>query len=274
MRRFPMLVLTVVAVLFAASSASAQVFGTFSWQMQPYCNVVTMTLTSVTGNFTLDGTDDQCGAATKGAVHGIGVFNPNGSVGLNFTSISSPSGKAEQVSAIVDPGTGGGTWTSSTGAAGTFAFFGNSAGLPARPGPVAQFRVGALTSQAMAASSIIVAKWSATPIDNIGGGTYDAAAGTYTVPTAGVYMVTALARFQVFTAATGYACIGITVNGSNRGTACEPPSTSASFHIMSISTAVTVSAGDAVAVRALNFSGGTSTLGPSGDSFFTVTRVP
>jgi hypothetical protein len=113
--------------------AAAQVFGTFPWQMQPYCNRVTLTLTSVTGNFTLDGSDDQCGAPTKASALGIGVFNPDGTVGLNFTIVASPSGRAVHVSAIVSPANGQGTWTDDAGNSGTFAFFGNTAGLPVRP---------------------------------------------------------------------------------------------------------------------------------------------
>ena len=46
-----------VGVLCAAP-ASAQVFGTLSWQMQPYCNVVTLTLTVTPTGFALDGHDD------------------------------------------------------------------------------------------------------------------------------------------------------------------------------------------------------------------------
>lgn len=125
--------LTVMAIAAGATSASAQVFGTFSWQMQPYCNTVTLTLTSVTGNFTLDGSDDQCGAAKKASATGIGVFNPDGTVGLNFTILNSPSGKAVHVSANVSPANGQGTWTDDSGRSGTFAFFGNTAGLPTRP---------------------------------------------------------------------------------------------------------------------------------------------
>ena len=87
-----------------ATTASAQVFGTFSWQMQPFCNVVTLTLTSVTGNFTLDGSDDQCAATKKGSASGIGVFNPDGSVGLNFTIVT-PGGQPLHVSASVSPAT-------------------------------------------------------------------------------------------------------------------------------------------------------------------------
>lgn len=126
-------VLAVSMLSFGAGSAAAQVFGTFTWQMQPYCNRVTLTLTSVTGNFTLDGSDDQCGATKKASATGIGVFNPDGTVGINFTIVASPSGDAVHVAASVSPTNGQGTWTDNTGLTGTFAFFGATAGLPARP---------------------------------------------------------------------------------------------------------------------------------------------
>ena len=89
--------------LLAASSAAAQVFGTFNWQMQPYCNRVTLTLTSVTGNFTLDGSDDQCGATKKASAHGIGVFNADGTVGINFSIVLPSGGSPVHVSASVSP---------------------------------------------------------------------------------------------------------------------------------------------------------------------------
>ncbi|MGE0360027.1 MAG: hypothetical protein AB7H93_04280 [Vicinamibacterales bacterium] len=127
------LYVALVAALSTAAPSAAQVFGTFSWQMQPFCNRVTLTLTSVVPGFTLDGSDDQCGAATKGSITGIGVFNANGTVGLNFTIVASPSGQGVHVSAQVSPANGQGTWTDSSGNAGTFAFFAATPGLPARP---------------------------------------------------------------------------------------------------------------------------------------------
>lgn len=60
------LVATMLGVLVTASETSAQVFGTFPWQM-PYCNVVTLTLTTIPAGFTLDGSDNQCGASIKGS---------------------------------------------------------------------------------------------------------------------------------------------------------------------------------------------------------------
>ena len=124
--------LTVLAIMAGASTASAQVFGTFTWQMQPYCNKVTLTLTSVTGNFTLDGSDDQCGAAKKASATGIGVFNPDGTVGINFTIVTS-GGVGVHVAASVSPANGQGTWADDLGNTGAFAFFGTTPGLPLRP---------------------------------------------------------------------------------------------------------------------------------------------
>ena len=121
-----------VGVLCAAP-ASAQVFGTLSWQMQPYCNVVTLTLTVTPAGFALDGHDDQCGASTRGSATGQVTLNPNGTAGVNFTTVTSPGGKGIHVSGVVSIGTGQGTWTDSVGNSGSFVLGGAVTGLPVRP---------------------------------------------------------------------------------------------------------------------------------------------
>lgn len=121
--------------LAAPALAHAQVLGTFPWQLQPFCNVVTLTLTSAPAGFLLDGTDDQCGATNKASAVGIASFNASGNVTLNITIVTAPSGAPVHVSAVVSPANGNGTWTDSLGNSGTFAFFGASAGL-ARPAAV------------------------------------------------------------------------------------------------------------------------------------------
>ena len=52
-------------VVTGSSSALAQPIGTFQWQLQPYCNALTVTVVQSGGVYTLDGFDDQCGAAVR-----------------------------------------------------------------------------------------------------------------------------------------------------------------------------------------------------------------
>ena len=86
--------LSAVAVLLSPAGASAQVFVTFTWQMQPFCNRVTLTLINSPGGFTLSGSDDRCGAVSKSGATGVAVFNANGTLGLNFTIVTPPAGLA------------------------------------------------------------------------------------------------------------------------------------------------------------------------------------
>jgi hypothetical protein len=141
-----------------ATAASAQVYGTFTWQMQPYCNKVTLTLTSLTGNFILDGFEDQCGTTNKASAVGVATFNAVNNVTLNFTIVPAPSGKPVHVSAVVSPADGSGTWTDSVGNFGTFAFFGNVPGLPARPLPPSGIAPAVITNVEIANDAITGAK--------------------------------------------------------------------------------------------------------------------
>ena len=141
--------------LVLPAMVSAQVLGTFPWQMQPFCNVVTMTLTSTpAGGWTLDGSDDQCGATNRGSAVGVATFNGGGNVTLNFSIVTAPSGKPVHVSAVVSPATGSGTWTDSAGNAGTFAFFGNTPGLPARPSPASGLPPAVITTTEIATGAV------------------------------------------------------------------------------------------------------------------------
>lgn len=128
--------------LCAPGTASAQVLGTFRWQLQPYCNVVTLTLTQVGPNFTVDGTDDLCGAASPAAATGLAFPKGDGTFGFGVNVVMAPTGAPVHVSASITPATVSGTWQDSSGNAGAFVF--NPAIAPGapRPAPVPAFASG------------------------------------------------------------------------------------------------------------------------------------
>lgn len=111
-----------LALLAATSSAWAQPLGTYRWQQQPYCNVFTLNVIGEGGNYTLDGTDDLCGAAQKASVNGTAFFNPDGSIGFGLTIVGSAGGGAVHVKAVISLGTLSGTWTDSNGNSGDLVY--------------------------------------------------------------------------------------------------------------------------------------------------------
>ncbi len=257
--------------LVGTTAASAQVFGTFSWQMQPYCNQVTLTLTSVTGNFTLDGSDDQCGAAKKGSAAGIGVFNPDGTVSLNFTVVASPSGIPVHVSASVSPANGQGTWSDDSGNSGTFAFFGNTGGLPPLPPAQVRFRATDVNSSPATASNSEVT-WSVLDY-NVGGGVYTAAAGTYVVPVSGTYHLSASVHFLPPAVTAGFYCPSVVAGATSLQYTCASQ-TASNFVVPHLSFVRTLTAGQVLSVQVLNNGGGAQNVsGGVNTSEFSVTRL-
>ena len=117
------------------STVSAQQLGTFSWQLQPFCNRVTVNVVQTGAVYTLDGYDDQCGAPQRAPLVGLATPNPDGSVGLGFHIATSPGGKAVSVESRISLTTIGGPWTDSAGNTGTLVLNGAAAGS-ARPAPV------------------------------------------------------------------------------------------------------------------------------------------
>lgn len=130
--------LTVVAifvcVLVAPVLVGAQSLGTFRWQLQPYCNVVTVNIVQQGAVFTVDGFDDQCGATQRALLVGTATVNPDGTVGFGLNIVTSPGGRPVQVSARVALASLAGPWTDSAGNGGTFAFNAATGGSP-RPVP-------------------------------------------------------------------------------------------------------------------------------------------
>ena len=92
----------------APSLARAQSLGTFSWQLQPYCNVVSVSVIQQGAVYTLDGYDDQCGAAQRAPLVGIATPNPDGTIGLGLNIVTVPGGRGVQVEARITLTTAGG----------------------------------------------------------------------------------------------------------------------------------------------------------------------
>lgn len=125
------------AWMAGATPATAQSLGTFSWQLTPYCNVITVTVTQNGGLYTLDGYDNQCGGSTRAAVLGMAVPNPTGTVTLGFVIVTPPNGTPVHVTTVIDLGSLGGSWSDDQGNSGTFVFTpaGVGAGAP-RPAAI------------------------------------------------------------------------------------------------------------------------------------------
>jgi len=121
-------------------SAPAQTLGTFRWQQLPYCNVITVRVVQAGSVFQLDGVDDQCGAARQASVVGLAFQNPDASIGLGLTIVTTPGGTPLHLDATVTLPGASGTWRDSAGNTGSFVLTPGAAapGSP-RPAPKATF---------------------------------------------------------------------------------------------------------------------------------------
>jgi hypothetical protein len=113
--------------LAAPRMASAQTLGTFSWQLQPCCNVVTVVVERVGDTYTLDGSDDQCGAERRAPVTGGASPNALGGVDLSLTEVGPFAIPLHTRVRLSLPGASG-TWIDSRGDDGEFVLGGRSGG--------------------------------------------------------------------------------------------------------------------------------------------------
>lgn len=58
-RRFVLALVASSALVTGAAPLQAQTLGTFVWQLQPYCNRLTLTLTTAPSGFLAVGADDR-----------------------------------------------------------------------------------------------------------------------------------------------------------------------------------------------------------------------
>ena len=128
----PLAVLVVLRspVLMSAASAEAQPLGTFRWQLQPFCNVVTVNVTQQGAIYTVDGYDDQCGAAQRAPLVGLATPNPDGTIGFGLNVVTVPGGRGVQIDARITLPGWSGSWSDSAGNSGTFAFGASTGGSP------------------------------------------------------------------------------------------------------------------------------------------------
>lgn len=143
-----------VCLALPAASALAQPIGTFRWQIQPYCNVITVNVTQQSGTYTLDGTDDRCGADQAASVVGIAYFTPLGLVGFGLTSVH-PGGTAVHTEATISIASLGGTWRDSVDNSGSFVFTpGAGIGGSPRPIPVGGIAAASITNTHLANNAV------------------------------------------------------------------------------------------------------------------------
>jgi hypothetical protein len=144
MRRVMTWLVATTALLAAGTTgAQAQTLGTFRWQLQPFCNVLTLTVTQVGGTYRLEGLDDRCGGgAAPSSAMGIGYAKPDGSIGFGLTIVLDPGAAPLHLTSAIALSTISGTWQDSAGNAGAFVF--NPAIAPGspRPAPRAVFSAG------------------------------------------------------------------------------------------------------------------------------------
>lgn len=127
--------LAALAALVAPTVAQAQSLGTFRWQLQPYCNVLSISVVQQGGNYLLHGIDDQCGAPQRASVVGLAFPNLDGTIGFGLTVVTAPGGTPVHIDATITISTLSGTWRDSAGNNGPFVHT-PGPGTPGDPRPV------------------------------------------------------------------------------------------------------------------------------------------
>jgi trimeric autotransporter adhesin len=120
MKRIIVMALGCLWLGFLPMRAEAQSLGSFRWQLQPFCNVVTLTVTEVGAIYRVEGTDDRCGASAKSSVIGTAFMNPDGTIGMGLNVVAAPGGVASPLSAVIALSNLSGEWQSGTGDSGSF----------------------------------------------------------------------------------------------------------------------------------------------------------
>jgi hypothetical protein len=114
-------------LLASAAAAEGQPLGTYRWQQEPYCNVITLNVVQSGGVYQVDGYDDQCGAGQRAAAIGTAFQNPDGSIGMGLVIVTS-GGLSIHLDTVLSLSTLSGFWADGS-TSGNWVF---------RPGPAHQ----------------------------------------------------------------------------------------------------------------------------------------
>jgi hypothetical protein len=153
-----------VAVMWPVTAAHAQPVGTFRWQLQPYCNVFTVNVIQQGGIYTLDGTDDRCGAEQGASVTGIAFQNVTGIIAFGLTTVL-PHGIPVHTEARIVLSTLSGDWRDSAGNSGAFIYTpGAGTGGTERPVSASGVPPGSITMVQMAPGAVGSAQIAANAI--------------------------------------------------------------------------------------------------------------
>ncbi len=154
-------------VASSAGTASAQTIGTFPFALQPFCNVIQLTVTLEGSTYRLAGWDDACGATTRQPVFGTIAPNGDGTLHLGFTTMRSNGVAVETSIRNLTIGGYTGSWTDSAGNAGTAVIIGVSGAAGtggARPGPTSTVPTNSVTSVNIVNNSVEAADVNNTQI--------------------------------------------------------------------------------------------------------------
>jgi hypothetical protein len=154
--RVMLVVALATSVILSGEPLGAQSLGSFSWQLQPFCNNLTVNVTQQGALFTVDGYDDQCGAPQRAPLAGVATQNPDGTIGFGLHIVTVPGGRGVDVDARISLGSLSGPWSDSAGNAGVFAFNARTAGSP-RPLPTipaAALTPGSVTAAQLAPAAV------------------------------------------------------------------------------------------------------------------------
>jgi hypothetical protein len=155
----PFAMLTALLVASGGAAASAQTLGTFPWQIAPYCNVVTFTISVDGAGFRLTGFDDQCGSTQLPAAGAV-TLRSDGQYGLSFYVVT-PTGLATHLTAVLSPASISGPWHDSAGNSGILAF------NPTIPASGSTRPVPLVSTSGLADGAVTAAKVGAGAVDSL-----------------------------------------------------------------------------------------------------------